>query len=798
MTTFNTGNPLGSSAPKDLFDNAENLDLAVNRQQSTWTDRFGVERQSFWGFENEFDSFMTQSESRVDAFLQASQESFDEFLASSGYQVIGDYAAGITLTSYSQLVRYEGDLYRASAELDLPYTTTGVWAEEEELFVSVGDAALRQELTTPNGAQLIGFSQDDPQAVSSTVLRKLRETVSVEDFRLPGDADDTASFIRACSKSRVVIASGSAYVLKGEIPIVDGCHLQFTGNPSINFDLSGENGRGFLQQDNGNSSVTGAAKIDTYCIVSGSDGSRNGLFTMGTDFYVTDDPSVVRWPTVAGDFRVRMHGPANAKVWQGNGYLEDALVQGVYATGQTNFAFVAHWIGNGLVGVLPTKTWHPNRITLRACVAEHIEGSGNLLRAFTFSGCGKVNLESCISRDPMLLGFNLFVGDYGGTYSQNVSQNEMFNFVLSGCAHRGTSAPLSVDAVSSRLNGSPLWAGCDHNAFVSLDGDFFASMRSGAAAINVGIAGLRELSGHLRVIEDEDGNPSQAMYLTSISKVNLTGQFRTRGGVLVRDCGNVELNMDSFPLVESPNAASYRVGSSASSTSVTSVGETAIGASEITLSAVTVFTGPGGYLQYNDGTRTYEIPLRSLTFNGGAQSVKIAPSPVLIPDGATLTLIQTVRGLYLGPSAIGGVRTPLQLTGSAIAKPRNVRVDATFRRSGLADINAAAVDGLTVSSLASFDDAGQTNTTSNTFNVALGPNAEAYVIAGRYGKNNHRVRYCINCDNASKNGFIGGALFESVSPTALNAAAIFKSTATNVIIGQNCYAAGVAPVYPAA
>ncbi|WP_017346101.1 SGNH/GDSL hydrolase family protein [Pantoea sp. A4] len=50
MTTYKTGNALGSSAPKDLFDNAENLDLAVNDTANpTWEDRFGVKRETLYG-----------------------------------------------------------------------------------------------------------------------------------------------------------------------------------------------------------------------------------------------------------------------------------------------------------------------------------------------------------------------------------------------------------------------------------------------------------------------------------------------------------------------------------------------------------------------------------------------------------------------------------------------------------------------------------------------------------------------------------------------------------------------------
>lgn len=50
MTTYNTGNKLGSTAVKDLYDNAENLDVAVNdRQNNTWRDRFNVERLTWTG-----------------------------------------------------------------------------------------------------------------------------------------------------------------------------------------------------------------------------------------------------------------------------------------------------------------------------------------------------------------------------------------------------------------------------------------------------------------------------------------------------------------------------------------------------------------------------------------------------------------------------------------------------------------------------------------------------------------------------------------------------------------------------
>lgn len=49
MTTYNTGNALGSVDVKDLYDNAENLDVAVNSLESTWVDRLGVTRTTLQG-----------------------------------------------------------------------------------------------------------------------------------------------------------------------------------------------------------------------------------------------------------------------------------------------------------------------------------------------------------------------------------------------------------------------------------------------------------------------------------------------------------------------------------------------------------------------------------------------------------------------------------------------------------------------------------------------------------------------------------------------------------------------------
>lgn len=78
---------------------------------------------------------------------------------SGPYEFVGDYAPAITLTKYKQLVRdSNGEFWRVSGQVDLPYTTTGTGLPEGDAFVPAGDAVLRQDLANPSkGAGLIAY-----------------------------------------------------------------------------------------------------------------------------------------------------------------------------------------------------------------------------------------------------------------------------------------------------------------------------------------------------------------------------------------------------------------------------------------------------------------------------------------------------------------------------------------------------------------------------------------------------------------------------------------------------------------
>lgn len=152
MATTPTNNPIPSEDPRDLKFNAGKIDEEVNGSADYYTDRFSAQRLTNTGRNNHFETQMTNQ-----------QNSFNQFILSSGYQFMGDYTSGIiTLSSINQVLRYNGELWRLNASTTPPFTTTGTnsttWAADSLHFVSVGDAALRQEMAAVTGPGLIGYS----------------------------------------------------------------------------------------------------------------------------------------------------------------------------------------------------------------------------------------------------------------------------------------------------------------------------------------------------------------------------------------------------------------------------------------------------------------------------------------------------------------------------------------------------------------------------------------------------------------------------------------------------------------
>ncbi|HHW2896191.1 TPA: hypothetical protein ACUUDM_003702 [Pseudomonas aeruginosa] len=164
MTTYATGNPLSSKDPRDLYDNAENFDAAMNdRGNTTWNDRFGVTRPTLKGYEEQFNSF----------------------LAGSGFEnppLIYVDGSPLTVDRATQIIDRGGNLYSVKLPSSFPVVLSGNWPEDEGLLVVRGDQSLRQEITSispSEGSSIIGNS-----TVSVSSVADIKNQTKRSDIKL--------------------------------------------------------------------------------------------------------------------------------------------------------------------------------------------------------------------------------------------------------------------------------------------------------------------------------------------------------------------------------------------------------------------------------------------------------------------------------------------------------------------------------------------------------------------------------------------------------------------------------------
>ena len=206
----------GSTSPQVLLKNAINLDKLVNdRESESLPDRFDVLRRTWFGMEKAHDRQMQSQENR-----------FDTFIASSGYDVIGDYTSGpLKIEEYNQLIRYNNELYKLTAATDIPFTTAGntdeTWTSTDAAhFVSVGDAALRQNL----GSDEEGLGADLVNTVLDISVGKYIQNASprISDYKVTKGADATLAFAKAFAKAAettgVVIVDVSCLLTSTVVP----------------------------------------------------------------------------------------------------------------------------------------------------------------------------------------------------------------------------------------------------------------------------------------------------------------------------------------------------------------------------------------------------------------------------------------------------------------------------------------------------------------------------------------------------------------------------------------------------
>ncbi|MDF7650741.1 tail fiber domain-containing protein [Erwiniaceae bacterium L1_54_3] len=186
MTTYNTGNPLGSAAAKDLYDNAQNLDSAVNGSEKTWIDRLGRSRRSMAGIDYDANQAMLKY----------------------GYITKKSFELGATLDTPNTVLQWEsnGEYYRWDGDWTEPKVVPAGSTPESaggigtDKWLSVGDATLRSNLLSEDetlGDAIIAVKKSFPGAIGRTQHQFNNQFPSVEDAGAIGDgaANDTSAFL---------------------------------------------------------------------------------------------------------------------------------------------------------------------------------------------------------------------------------------------------------------------------------------------------------------------------------------------------------------------------------------------------------------------------------------------------------------------------------------------------------------------------------------------------------------------------------------------------------------------------
>lgn len=150
-----------------------------------------------------------------------------------GYEVPVPYGADILITTPTQTVEYNGEIY-APYLSELPFTTSGTFESSKFRVIQTNTLAILAENT---GAGLVGYVAPGLFAVDTTVESKLRERINVKDFGAVGDgiADDTIPFTVAAAEARtagtVLVVPSGTYLLTSAISFT----RQFETNVGVAF-----------------------------------------------------------------------------------------------------------------------------------------------------------------------------------------------------------------------------------------------------------------------------------------------------------------------------------------------------------------------------------------------------------------------------------------------------------------------------------------------------------------------------------------------------------------------------------
>lgn len=195
MTTYNTGNPIGSTEVKDLYDNAENLDIAINSPSAdVWTDRLGQARKTWRGIQSEAQleiaqvvgEVTAQSQQYLDASIVARDEARAAASASGPIAFYGTYAAAQAAVGGLP----DGGIVEVSQDETRVGARTRYKVQAGALVFVVNLDQTKLDLAAATGASMVGVIAPGADAVATTVAAKLGQTVYATDYMSAAERAD--------------------------------------------------------------------------------------------------------------------------------------------------------------------------------------------------------------------------------------------------------------------------------------------------------------------------------------------------------------------------------------------------------------------------------------------------------------------------------------------------------------------------------------------------------------------------------------------------------------------------------
>lgn len=261
MTTYNTGNPVGSTDARDLYDNSQTLDQLVNGS-GTYSNRLGVQRRTLAKLEADFDAQLADAESDLNVYRAESAASAAEAFGylqayrATSYGALASDPATDPLgnpptvgdeyfnTTANLLKRWNGATWQAS-----DINTANLAASSGSSLVGHDGGTVQDVLdavTGANGSSRVGYTHPGTGAITKTVEHKLEEVVSVFDYMTDAEIADVKS---GAPTLDVTPAFNKAQAASNNVEVPDGNYgvKNFRTKTRLNL-IAKSQGAAFLEQ----------------------------------------------------------------------------------------------------------------------------------------------------------------------------------------------------------------------------------------------------------------------------------------------------------------------------------------------------------------------------------------------------------------------------------------------------------------------------------------------------------------------------------------------------------------------